>query len=680
MHGPRAEPHNRGGITPTTHTWGFRRKLFAVVSHQRTNMIRFTHIALLVLLVYAPAIAQQEGNTPDPADTVLLNKLAIELRASMGAGRFTGLVDSLGTLAARLARSADPSVRKAAAEGRVQYHRFASWRDEFRSAFADAVHHADTADQLLGERVDREALTIRRSIFRARMAVFGDIGDTTAWRALHQEQVRLCALTADTMALLDGYGLSNHKGIFPMMTTKGEAFARACIAHGSDSIAAAAQWYLGRLLWESDREAEALLHIRASRAFALDGSRNAWMPPFYHQVMGHCNRDMGDVDLAITYYDSCMQAATKDRLPAWYCNCANEKADELRERGEVDAALALTRSVYDTARTHALTGQVAYLGWRIADHLRSIGKWREALEVSDAYQAAKDSLNNSANGRELATALFQGQMRADSLTHAAELAVQGAEVRRQRLLRNGAFGGSALLGICAVVFLIQRVRIGKEKRRSDELLLNILPAEVAEELKSTGASEARHIEHATILFTDFKGFTELSERLTPQELVEELDTCFKVFDDIITARGIEKIKTIGDAYMAAGGLQRQQPSTVADVVQAALDMQDYMVKRKAERTAEGKPAFDMRVGVHSGPVVAGIVGVKKFQYDIWGDTVNTASRMESSGEVGRVNVSENTFREVAAQRGWVFTSRGKVSAKGKGELEMYFVERTTGTT
>lgn len=220
-----------------------------------------------------------------------------------------------------------------------------------------------------------------------------------------------------------------------------------------------------------------------------------------------------------------------------------------------------------------------------------------------------------------------------------------------------------------------RVAIQREKDISEGLLLNILPASVADELKTKGYAEAKHFAPVTILFSDFKGFTTISEELSAAELVEELNACFKTFDDIMTKYGIEKIKTIGDSYMAAGNIPDTNTSTPVDVINAGLDMQEFVMSRKKERDNMHLPAFDMRVGIHSGPVVAGIVGVKKFQYDLWGDTVNTASRMETNGEITKVNISEATYQLVRENKSFSFTPRGMVNAKGKGALAMYFVER-----
>jgi class 3 adenylate cyclase len=248
-------------------------------------------------------------------------------------------------------------------------------------------------------------------------------------------------------------------------------------------------------------------------------------------------------------------------------------------------------------------------------------------------------------------------------------------LERQILVRNVFIGGFALLLIFSGVFFVQRNKIRKGKKLSDELLLNILPYSIAEELKSKGNAESKLIDEVTVLFTDFKGFTELSDQFTPQELVAEINECFSAFDQIMFRHNVEKIKTIGDAYMAAGGLPTSNTTHAEDVIKAALEIQQYMADYKKAREDAGKLFFEIRIGVHSGPVVAGIVGIKKFAYDIWGDTVNTASRMESSGEVGKVNVSESTY--TLTQNKFNFTYRGKIAAKGKGEISMYFVEPKT---
>ncbi len=210
-----------------------------------------------------------------------------------------------------------------------------------------------------------------------------------------------------------------------------------------------------------------------------------------------------------------------------------------------------------------------------------------------------------------------------------------------------------------------------ELQRSEELLLNILPYETAQELKMKGKAEARFYPDITVMFTDFKGFTQIAEKLSPEQLVEEIDEIFTAFDLIMDKHGIEKIKTIGDAYMAASGLPALKDSHALDMVNAAVDIIKYMESQKQIRSAAGRPIFDIRVGIHTGPVVSGIVGHKKFAYDIWGDAVNLASRMESSGEAGQINISQATYERINSAYSCTF--RGEIEAKNKGKVGMYFV-------
>ncbi|TAE09097.1 MAG: adenylate/guanylate cyclase domain-containing protein [Bacteroidetes bacterium] len=222
--------------------------------------------------------------------------------------------------------------------------------------------------------------------------------------------------------------------------------------------------------------------------------------------------------------------------------------------------------------------------------------------------------------------------------------------------------------------LKQGEEIALEKQKSENLLHNILPEEVAQELKEKGSATPKHYELITVLFTDFKGFTNIAEKISPTEVIENLNTCFLAFDNICDKYGLEKIKTIGDSYMCAGGLPVANTTNPVDVVLAGLEMQDFMTRWIAEKQARGQEVWELRLGIHSGEAVAGVVGKNKFAYDIWGDTVNLASRMESSGEVGKVNISGTTYALIKDK--FVCTFRGKIQAKNKGEVEMYFVEKS----
>jgi class 3 adenylate cyclase len=216
--------------------------------------------------------------------------------------------------------------------------------------------------------------------------------------------------------------------------------------------------------------------------------------------------------------------------------------------------------------------------------------------------------------------------------------------------------------------------IREEQQRSENLLLNILPSLVADELKKNGRTNARYFEDVSVLFADFVGFSKIAEKLQPQELVTELDTAFKAFDEIIARYNLEKIKTIGDAYMCAGGLVpgSRDGNQIRDMVSAAREMQAWLTVWNKEREANGQPRFDARIGIHRGPVVAGVVGSKKFAFDIWGDTVNIAARVEQASLGGKINISGEAYEVVKN-----FTPcqyRGKISVKNRGEIDMYFVD------
>jgi adenylate cyclase len=298
------------------------------------------------------------------------------------------------------------------------------------------------------------------------------------------------------------------------------------------------------------------------------------------------------------------------------------------------------------------------------------GKYKDAYENFKIYTVKKDSVFSSDKSK----MITQLQLQYDQEKEDAVILIEQKRQQQQKYVL-------ALGLVMAIIFGFwdfrqkKRIKLAKnfiekEKHKSDTLLLNILPSEVADELKSTGTAQAKHFDNVTVLFTDFKNFTTVSEQLSPQELVDELHACFKGFDEICSKHNIEKIKTIGDAYLAICGLPQADEHHAEHVVNAALEIREFMEKR---REILGEKTFEIRIGINSGSVVAGIVGVKKFAYDIWGDTVNTAARMEQNSEPGKINISETTHALVKDKFACEF--RGEIDAKNKGKLKMYFVEK-----
>lgn len=254
--------------------------------------------------------------------------------------------------------------------------------------------------------------------------------------------------------------------------------------------------------------------------------------------------------------------------------------------------------------------------------------------------------------------------------------IDGLELQK-RAQRIQFFSGLGFL-LALIVLIIflknraierQKQEISEEREKADDLLLNILPAPVANELKETGKATTKKYDNVSILFTDFQGFTELVSSISADVLINELNDIFSRFDDIMDELDIEKIETIGDAYMAACGLPKENKDHALLCVKAAHRMIDFLEQRNKTHDIQWR----MRAGIHSGPVVAGVVGKKKFAYDLFGDTVNTASRMETNSEAGRVNISQTTYELVQNHPDFEFECRGEIFAKGKGDLEMWFV-------
>ena len=403
--------------------------------------------------------------------------------------------------------------------------------------------------------------------------------------------------------------------------------------------------------------------------------------------LGELSYVQSDFQKAYQYYNRCLENA--------------EKMDYLRYKGTTRVAIG---NIFHQIKKPKEAVEKCKAGLKIAENLgaisvkkdaceclyksyESLGNAQLALQYYKKVNVLDDSLQLKETANKMVTMEFQKQQLADSVAFVKKEAV--VELKHQEEIRQKEKQRNLIIASLGVMLLVaaglwsslrfvrkSRAALSIEKDRSEALLLNILPADVAEELKEKGSVTAKDFELVSILFTDFKSFTQTAETMSPQSLVEEINVCFQAFDLISEKYHIEKIKTIGDAYMAAGGMANTDANALKNTVLAGLEMQAFVKQRVIENQQAQKPAFEMRLGIHAGPIVAGIVGVKKFQYDIWGDTVNTASRMESNGAVGKVNISETLYQILKDDVSFVFEPRGSIEAKGKGEMSMYFVEMT----
>jgi len=343
-----------------------------------------------------------------------------------------------------------------------------------------------------------------------------------------------------------------------------------------------------------------------------------------------------------------------------YFNRSEVLADELKARSDLKKLYQQVSETYD-----------------------KMGDYKHAFSYQAKLTNINDTLFNETTEKKLGALQFEfdlekKQNEINLLTKDKDLQI--VQTKRQKFAKNAFMIGLFLaFTIAVLIFRSYRVKVkthtlvDKQKNEIEHLLLNVLPKEVAKELQLTGRATPRHYKSVSVMFTDFRGFTLLTDHMSPDELVAELDACFNAFDAIIEKNNLEKIKTIGDSYMCAGGIPVEDDLHVLKIVKAGLEIQHYITTNNERRLEKGQEPWYLRIGIHVGPVVAGVVGKMKYAYDIWGSTVNIASRMESNGEPGKVNISSATYELIKDY--YQCSYRGKISAKNIGEIDMYFIEQ-----
>ena len=362
------------------------------------------------------------------------------------------------------------------------------------------------------------------------------------------------------------------------------------------------------------------------------------------------------------------------RIEDYYPICVylNAMSDIYLDKNQTTKAFEYANKSLELAKAYGLKEQISD-GYLKLSNLFEKGKnYKSSFSLYKRHIQYRDSVRNVLDVQEMADINTKFEVAKKQ----GELDLQNEKLKTQRIIAIAISFALFLIAIFALSLFKKNKIIAAEKERSDGLLKNILPDETADELKEKGFVEAKRFDSVSVLFSDFKGFTKYSEQLSPEEVVKSIDFYFSKFDAIVEKHGLEKIKTIGDAYMCAGGLPFPTKDHTYKITLVALEIAEF-VKDTMEVDASDKTNFDIRIGINTGSVVAGVVGTTKFAYDIWGDTVNVASRMESSGEVGKVNISENTYNLLKDYKEFEFEHRGAIEAKGKGKINMYFVNKVS---
>lgn len=439
---------------------------------------------------------------------------------------------------------------------------------------------------------------------------------------------------------------------------------------------------IGEIYFEKNDDAKALSYFQKSIK-ALGNSANS---SFAYNGIGKLYLREGDFKQALNYHNSALAIAEKLSNKLHMVRSLHGIANVYVGQNDYAAALNYYNKASNIAEELKAAPELKDLYQGMAVAYAKTADYNNAFKYQSLYSDIKDTIYNIETDKKLASLQFDFDLQKKEgeinlLTK--DKALTDLKLKRQKFAKNALMVGLALVFMIALLIFrnyLIKVKthkiLDRQKDQIEHLLLNILPAEVARELQVKGYATPRNYESVSVMFTDFKGFTTIADKMTPQDLIEELNACFMTFDEIIEKFNLEKIKTIGDSYMCAGGIPTPNEQHVDNIIKASLEIKDFTLQYNLKRKEAGFEPWDLRIGIHVGPVVAGVVGKKKYAYDIWGSTVNIASRMETNGEPGQVNISSSVYELVKDK--YACSYRGKIYAKNVGEIDMYFLEGEAG--
>jgi class 3 adenylate cyclase/Flp pilus assembly protein TadD len=517
-------------------------------------------------------------------------------------------------------------------------------------------------------------------------AVYYNQSDDARALELYLKALKIAEETADTIRIATV--LQNIGAVYSNKpSTLGKAleyYMRAyplCLAAGNKEAIGNVEVNIGEIYLDRGNDSMALSYFERSLG-ALRGTGSSYIPYPLNDV-GKVYAKRKDYANAIHYHQQAYEMARKFNNTLYMAQSLIGMADTWLKQGSLPNAISYYHQAIVVAeKINSANYELKDASAGLALSYARSGDYANAYRYQSKLTTLKDSLYNIDIDKKLSGLQFnfdiqKKQSQIDLLTK--DKALQDLDLKRQKLTRDALIAGLVLVFIIAfIAYRAYRTKIrtnkllDSQKAQIEALLLNILPVEVAKELQASGKSEPRYYDNVSVLFTDFKSFSMMAERLTPQEVVSELNACFNAFDEIIEKHQLEKIKTIGDSYMCAGGIPTSDDTHPVRMIEASLEIQRFIRERNEIKIARGEHPWDLRVGINVGPVVAGVVGSKKYAYDIWGSTVNIASRMESNGEPGKVNISAAAYERVKDI--YNCTYRGKIFAKNIGEVDMYFVE------